>query len=175
MALLSGDSLAVGLAAYIHHVKVDARVGRRSAEGAAHIRRYGDETLYVSLGANDSDSDTVAFRRRVKLIVRGRECVAWLQIPRRPRLNRVLRSVPGVDVVSIAGVHRRDGVHPDAEGYRVLARRMTTVCSEPDTGRGGVPANAPPLPDSVPTVPGVNLPDLPALPPVPDLPQLPVI
>jgi hypothetical protein len=173
MALLSGDSLAVGLAAYIHHVKVDARVGRRSAEGAAIIRRYPDDTVYVSLGANDSDRDTAAFRRRVKLVVRGRECVAWLQIPRHPRLTHVLRTTPGVKVVSIAGVHRSDGIHPTAEGYRVLARRMEQVCDPPTEGRGGVPENAPELPPSVPGVPSVPLPKLPPLPPVPPLPSVP--
>lgn len=83
--------------------------------------------LYVSLGANDPD-DPAPFRRRVELIVRGRACVAWLSIPHRPRLNRVLASTPGVTVVPLRGVHRTDGIHPDRAGYRLLASRFRRAC-----------------------------------------------
>lgn len=127
MTLLSGDSLAVGLAAYIHHVKVDVKVGRRSAEGAAHIRRYKDSIIYVSLGANDSDYDK-RFAQRVKLIVAGRKCVAWLSVPKRPHLNYILSHNKRVHLVSGAGVMRSDGIHPGPQGYKVLANRMINAC-----------------------------------------------
>lgn len=176
MALLSGDSLAVGLAAYIHHVKIDARVGRASKEGAAHIRRFKDDTVYVSLGANDPRGNAAIFRKRVRLIVRGRECVAWLQVPNRPDLNRILQSQSGVKLVSGQGVRRSDGIHPGREGYRVLAKRMTTACPPPRSGTTGVPSGAPPLPETAPGVPSLPLPDLPKLPappvPLPPIPPL---
>lgn len=126
MSLLTGDSLAVGISAFLH-VPVDAAVGRTSKQGLVHIERSRAKVLYVSLGANDPD-DPVVFRRRVRLIVQGRRCVAWLSIPRRPLLNHVL-ATENVTVVSIRGVRRRDGIHPGVAGYRRLATRMRQACA----------------------------------------------
>jgi lysophospholipase L1-like esterase len=126
MSLLTGDSLAVGISAFLH-VPVDARVGRTSRQGLVHIQHSDASVLYVSLGANDPD-DPTPFRRRVRLALQGRRCVAWVQVPRRPRLNRVLATTKGVRVVRLTGIHRGDGVHPDGAGYRLLAKRLRRAC-----------------------------------------------
>lgn len=162
MALLTGDSVAVGLAAYIHHVKVDARSGRRTGEGVAHIRKYPDDTLYVSLGGQDSQSfnGVRLFRKRAKLVVGGRKCVAWITIPERPKLNRVLQALPHIHVISDDGLKKP----LSREEYLVLANRMTNACPEPKTGRSTLPSIAPPLPEFIPGIPGAELPKLPILP-----------
>jgi len=131
MIFVTGDSLAVGIAPYVHERVVDAAVGRASRAGLRAILGRRNAVLLVSLGANDADRDP-RFVRRVRAALVGRRCVAWLAPSQRPHLRSVLRSAARADarlrIVSMRGVRLSDGVHPDPSGYRVLAGRMTSAC-----------------------------------------------
>jgi hypothetical protein len=128
--LVAGDSLAVGVAPHVHRARVDAAVGRGSAEGVRRIRNHGDRVLIVSLGVNDPPSAGQSFRQRVRLVLEGRECVAWITIPSRPELTAVLRTEANRDrrlrLVSMTGIALADGVHPTS--YRTLAGRAVRAC-----------------------------------------------
>jgi len=128
--ILIGDSLAVGIAA-ASHVPAKAMVGRTSKQAAPLIARAPDDVLWVSLGANDPDAPG-PFRVLVRRALRGRTCVAWLEPPRKPRLQSELRQASHRDhrlhVVSLKGVRRADGIHPGPAGYRLLAKRMRRAC-----------------------------------------------
>jgi len=127
--IVTGDSLAVGIAAALH-TRSAAAVGRSSREGTAIIRRLPDTRLIVSLGANDADSDP-RFRARIRLVLQGRRCVAWVAVTRKPRLDRILREETERDRrlrrVSLHGIPRADGVHP--RSYETLARRAEAACT----------------------------------------------
>lgn len=133
MIALIGDSLAVGIGAQSPaQVRVDAREGRTAGEAVRALRRAPESSLWVSLGANDNDRDPAAFRSVVRIALKGRVCVAWVDPPQRPRLRRVLREEARRDgrlkVVSIKGVSRADGVHPGPTGYKTLGRRLARSC-----------------------------------------------
>ena len=126
--IVAGDSLAVGIAAVLHTQSL-ARVGMRSREGAALIQRTDDKRLIVSLGANDLDNDT-RFRQRIRAVVRGRSCVAWVAVTRKPHLDRQLAQIaredPRLHRISLHGIPRADGIHP--RDYRALAHRAQRAC-----------------------------------------------
>lgn len=128
MLAVTGDSIALGLSAYLRPrpAIVEATVGIGSAAAAPRIPRAG--RLVVSLGVNDDDRYGLpAFRRAVTLARRRSSCALWLTVRHHPRHDRVLRAtarrfsdfvlVPATDVPTV------DGIHPTPEGYRVLARR----------------------------------------------------
>ena len=127
--IVAGDSLAVGIAAVLH-TRSAARVGMRSREGAALIQRLDDRRLIVSLGANDLDNDH-RFEQRIRAVIRGRSCVAWIAVTRKPHLDRTLAQIaredPRLHRVSLRGVPRTDGVHP--RNYRTLAHRAERTCA----------------------------------------------
>lgn len=112
----------------MHPDALIAKVGQGSGRGAALIRKAPQRRVVVSLGANDSDSD-VHFRARVRSVAAGRDCVVWLEIPRHPRLNRVLRS-SGVHMLKTSDVPRSDGLHPTHWGYRLIAGRVRRALSD---------------------------------------------
>lgn len=133
MIALIGDSLAVGIGAQSPaHIRVDAKVGRTSAETVQALRKAPEDRLWVSLGANDSDDSTLGLRVAIKYALHGRTCVGWVEPPRRPRQRKILREAARRDerlkVVSIHGVHRSDGVHPGPQGYRTLVQRLARSC-----------------------------------------------
>lgn len=139
--LLLGDSIALGLAQFLHPRHVDAAVGRGSAVGAVVAQHHGDRTLVVSLGVNDDPRQVAQFRRRVVVVLRGRRRVVWLTMRRHPGFNRVLRRVARARSrlrVVDGLVPTVDGTHPTVGGYRTLAHRITRALDAgSSTGEGG--------------------------------------
>jgi hypothetical protein len=135
--LLTGDSIAVGLAQHTHPAAQVAKVGQDSTAGARAIRSDSHTRIVVSLGVNDDPRHAHHFRQNVREILTGRECVVWLTIPSHPEFNRVLRTerrrnrrLRLVD----ADVPMRDHVHPTPGGYRQIAdrsRRALRSCPIP--------------------------------------------
>ncbi len=147
--LIVGDSLAVGMQPFLGEMIADREVtfavrhGRTTPQGLLTLRqelqRFAPQTIVVSLGTNDgSDARVFAGRvRRTLLEVPPAVCVVWPAITRPPRkgaykaLNRVLRDAARRDprltiinwdrMVEKGTVALRDGVHPDADGYRFRA------------------------------------------------------
>lgn len=124
--IVTGDSIALGLAPYLH-APVVARVGIGSRAGTAMIRRIHARDLVVDLGVNDDQHAVSLFARRIHLVLEGRRCVVWLTMRHHRWFNSDLRLVARHDdrLRVISGiVPTVDGTHPTASGYRVLAGRV---------------------------------------------------
>ena len=152
--LVVGDSLAVGTRPYVHrhlhgwHVRQRTSISMHAPEGPRIMRRFHrrlQRVVFVSLGTNDDPRAVGAFAHQVRRALRvagPRRCVVWSTIKRPPvdgasyrRLNRVLarlgRKRKRLVVFRWAHLAHRhpewfgsDGVHPNAHGYKVRARRM---------------------------------------------------
>lgn len=127
--LLAGDSIALGLAAYLHATKVDAVVGRGSQAGVEAIAHDFAKRAVVDLGVNDDPRAPFAkaFVKRIPLVLDGRECVVWLTMRRHPAFNAALRNAALRDrrLVVVDGiVPTVDGTHPTVPGDRTLAARI---------------------------------------------------
>jgi lysophospholipase L1-like esterase len=144
--LIVGDSLAVGMQPFLadmitdREVTFDAKAGRTTPQGLRALRfelqRYAPQAVVISLGTNDG-SDPHVFADRIRRTLRAvppSACVVWPAIARPPRkgaykqLNTVLREAARHDqrltvidwdhMVAKGTVALRDGIHPDADGYR---------------------------------------------------------
>jgi lysophospholipase L1-like esterase len=123
--IVAGDSIALGLAPYLHLQPV-AKVGIGSQRGTAMILPNKDKRLVINLGTNDAPQSP-RFRQRVELILQGRKQVVWLTIRGHSRYNRILRSIASKDYrlkVVNGLVPTVDGIHPTSRGYRSLALRI---------------------------------------------------
>ncbi len=147
--LIVGDSLAVGMRPFLRdmitdrQVTFDARAGWTTPQGMEALRldltQYAPQTIVISLGTNDG-SDSELFADRIRRTLRGLPpyaCVVWPAIIRPKRkgaylgLNKALRDAARRDrrltiidwdrMVAKGTVALRDGVHPDADGYRFRA------------------------------------------------------
>lgn len=136
MLAVTGDSIALGLAAYLHPPPaiIQAHVGIGSAAATPLIPRA--RHLVVSLGTNDDDRYGLpGFRRAVRVSLRRGRCVTFLKVRRHPRRNRVLRRMADrysrLHLVPISGVQTVDGWHPTPAGYQILAARVQGRCQPP--------------------------------------------
>lgn len=147
-----GDSLNVGDQPYLdeelggwsidHH----DRSGRRTQEGIDELRSLGrdvGQVLVVSLGTNDFDGDSTAFRGQVEEVVARagpRRCVIWTTIwlggPH--PFNDVLRSSAALHtnlrlldwaamVEQEPELLASDGVHATPDGYARRAEEIARV------------------------------------------------
>jgi hypothetical protein len=151
-----GDSLALGTGRYLPALMSDwelrqaAKIGRRSTEAPAFLRRFGGlpRVVLISLGTNDYPGATERFASTVREVVEiagpGR-CVVWASIARPPQqgisyegFNIVLaearRSWPTFRVLPWAKMAQqhpewmgRDGVHPSTAGYRARAEALARL------------------------------------------------
>ena len=147
--LIVGDSIAVGMRAYIpemitdREVTFNARNGRTTPQGLRALRfelgRYAPQVVVINLGTNDGSNPRVFASRIAKALraVPRSACVIWPTIVRAPRkgpykqLNRVLRDAARRDrrmtiinwdrMVAKGTGALRDGVHPTQESYRFLS------------------------------------------------------
>ena len=152
--LVNGDSLAVGTKPYLPQelrrwrVSQSTEVSRHAFEGADAMRAYGralPRVIHVSLGTNDDPRAVGPFRaaiREVMDVAGPRRCVVWTNIVRPPvggasysGYNHALaaesRRRSNLRVVNWARLVREhpqwlagDGVHVNAEGYRVRAEAI---------------------------------------------------
>ena len=159
--LIVGDSLAVGMMPFLgqmisdREITFDAKAGWTTPQGMRALRialkQYAPQTIVMSLGTNDgADAGVFADRvRRTLSVLPSEACVVWPAIMRPRRkgdyhgLNRVLRQEARRDdrltivnwdrMVAKGTVGLRDGVHPDADGYRfrswVTAAAVRRGCS----------------------------------------------
>jgi lysophospholipase L1-like esterase len=167
LVLVDGDSLAVGTKPYLpgdlrgFNVRQSASISRHASQGVALLRGLGrfPRVVVMSLGTNDDPRAVGAFRSAVRSAVHlagRRHCVVWPNIVRPPLAgagyagyNRVLadenRRHRNLRVVKWTRIVRRrslalsaDGVHPDADGYKVRARaiaREVRRCAKPRAKR----------------------------------------
>ena len=152
--LVNGDSLAVGTQPYLPRalrrwrVTQSVSISRHAPEGASVLRAYGrglPRVIHMSLGTNDDPRTISSFRSSVRAVMNvagPRRCVVWANIVRPPvagasyaAYNRVLaqesRRRDNLRVVNWARLVRQnrhwlagDGVHVNATGYQVRARRV---------------------------------------------------
>ncbi len=144
-----GDSLSTGDGRHVRRylrqdtrsVAVDARIGRRTAEGVQRIqqRKARKARIWViALGTNDAPrpASTRAYVKKVLRLAGKKRTVLWVNIVRPGRygavnreLARQARNDPRLHVVdwaSVAKKHKRfvrsDGVHLTHQGYEKRAR-----------------------------------------------------
>jgi hypothetical protein len=155
--LVTGDSLAVGVRAYLPRELGDWRVsqasevGRHTREGVEVLRAYGrrlPRVIHVSLGTNDDPrrvADFGAAIRETMGLAGERRCVVWTNIVRPPvkgrsyagynrALARESQARTNLLVVDWARMVREnpgwlggDGVHGSAQGYRARAKEVASA------------------------------------------------
>jgi hypothetical protein len=130
---VEGDSLTVGAERYLPaEYRVDARVGRTSAQGLYRVRHKLKPNVFLvwALGTNDGG-------RVVRPPRRARVLVTLYGVSHARRYNDLIhRSVPDRCIVHWGRWARRHrshmtGVHGDAVAYRARARmtvRAVRVC-----------------------------------------------
>jgi lysophospholipase L1-like esterase len=155
LVFVDGDSLAVGTRPYLpgdlrgYNLRQSASISRHAPQGVELLRRLGKfpRIVVMSLGTNDDPHAVGSFRSAVRSTIHlaGRSrCVVWANIVRPPvggasyaNYNRVLadenRRHRNLRVVKWTRIVRRhslplssDGVHPDANGYKVRAKAIAT-------------------------------------------------
>jgi lysophospholipase L1-like esterase len=150
-AFVYGDSLAQGSAPYLvadlpgWELRQSAALSRHVAEAEGALLRQGarlEPVVVLSVGTNDDPRAVGLFDREVRALVAiagPHRCVVWPNIVRPPAVgtsyagfDRVLAeeavrlpTLRIVDWASLVRRHRgwltRDGVHPNAAGYRARA------------------------------------------------------
>jgi hypothetical protein len=167
LVLVDGDSLAVGTKPYLpgdlhgFNLRQSTSISRHAGQGVALLRGLGrfPRVVVMSLGTNDDPGAVGAFHSAVRATVHmagRRHCVVWPNIVRPPvggasyagfnqalanenRRHRNLRVVKWTRIVRRRSLAlSADGVHPDADGYKVRARAIAHEvrrCAKPRAKR----------------------------------------
>ena len=123
--LIVGDSIAVGTHQFRPECVALAKSGINSRDWNRQNRGNPVEagTVIISLGSNDTEHirtiwELQTLRDRVKA-----EHVFWIMPAIKPDVQKMVRVVAehyGDTILPITGL-QKDGVHPDAKGYKALA------------------------------------------------------
>lgn len=125
--LIIGDSIAVGTAQHRPECAVIARVGITSKAWVdKHITKdLRADTVVISLGSNDSKNmATLKELFTVREVVRAKQ-VVWIVPAIKPEKQEAVEIVADKFEDKIIRITElaKDGVHPTANGYKVLANK----------------------------------------------------
>lgn len=121
-----GDSLAAGVAAFRPDCLADTKVGiSTSAYLRAHTTSVEAETVLISLGVNDgdSDADTVDRLAGLRLQIKATR-VFWILPARSETARRIVRDIAqafGDRLIETRGYTGSDGLHLSPQTYRAIA------------------------------------------------------
>ena len=125
--LIIGDSIAVGTAQHRPECAVIAKVGITSRSWVdKHITKdLRADTVVISLGSNDSKNmATLKELFTVREVVRAKQ-VIWIVPAVKPEKQEAVEIVADKFEDKIVRITElaKDGVHPTANGYKVLANK----------------------------------------------------
>lgn len=125
--LIIGDSIAVGTAQHRPECAVIAKVGITSRTWVdKHITKdLRAETIVISLGSNDSKNmATLKELFTVREVVRAKQ-VIWIVPAVKPEKQEAVEIIADKFEDKIVRITElaKDGVHPTANGYKVLANK----------------------------------------------------
>jgi len=125
--LIIGDSIAVGTAQHRPECAVIAKVGITSRSWVdKHITKdLQADTVVISLGSNDSKNmATLKELFTVREVVRAKQ-VIWIVPAVKPEKQEAVEIVADKFEDKIVRITElaKDGVHPTANGYKVLANK----------------------------------------------------
>jgi lysophospholipase L1-like esterase len=125
--LIIGDSIAVGTAQYRPECAVIARVGITSKSWVNKniTKELSAETVVISLGSNDSENmATLKELFSIRQVVKAKQ-VVWIVPAIKPEKQEAVEIVADKFEDKIVRITElsKDGVHPTANGYKILANK----------------------------------------------------
>lgn len=125
--LIIGDSIAVGTAQHRPECAVIARVGINSKSWVNKniAKELSAETVVISLGSNDSaNMATLKELFSIRQVVKAKQ-VVWIVPAIKPNKQEAVEIVADKFEDKIVRITElsKDGVHPTANGYKVLANK----------------------------------------------------
>ena len=125
--LIIGDSIAVGTAQHRPECAVIARVGITSKSWVNKniTKDLSAETVVISLGSNDSaNMATLKELFSIRQVVKAKK-VVWIVPAIKPEKQEAVEIVADKFEDKIVRITElsKDGVHPTANGYKILANK----------------------------------------------------
>jgi lysophospholipase L1-like esterase len=125
--LIIGDSIAVGTAQHRPECAVIARVGITSKSWVNKniTKDLSAETVVISLGSNDSaNMATLKELFSIRQVVKAKQ-VVWIVPAIKPEKQEAVEIVADKFEDKIVRITElsKDGVHPTANGYKILANK----------------------------------------------------
>jgi len=125
--LIIGDSIAVGTAQHRPECAVIARVGITSKSWVNKniAKELSAETVVISLGSNDSaNMATLKELFSIRQVVKAKQ-VVWIVPAIKPEKQEAVEIVADKFEDKIVRITElsKDGVHPTANGYKILANK----------------------------------------------------
>ena len=125
--LIIGDSIAVGTAQHRPECAVIARVGITSKSWVNKniTKELSAETVVISLGSNDSaNMATLKELFSIRQVVKAKK-VVWIVPAIKPEKQEAVEIVADKFEDKIVRITElsKDGVHPTANGYKILANK----------------------------------------------------
>jgi hypothetical protein len=141
-----GDSLAAGVAAFRPECLADTVVGISTAAYLrAHTTAVDADTVLISLGVNDDETDAGTANRLAGLRMRITARRVFWMLPARPETSRrIIRDIAhafGDRLIETRGYTGRDGLHLAPEIYRTIASVFDLSRTDPCCRSQAAPAD----------------------------------